>query len=118
MFSIPASTRAPYEARHTLEQVLEGHDRVADILLATSELVSNALIHGELEEGDLIRLEVDLLNDRVKVSVSHRGPPVSPPSPHEARGRPGGHGFSIVGQISDRWKVEHRNGVTRVWFEA
>lgn len=118
MFTIPASTSAPHRARQTLAKLLEGDDRRDDILLAISELVSNAVIHGDLDEGDPICLEMQRRRGRVRVCVSHPGPPVARPPRRGGASRPGGHGFSILEQVVTRWDVEHRDGVTRAWFET
>lgn len=115
MFTVTASTDAPHRARQTLQRLLEGDERTDDVLLATSELVSNAVIHGELAEGDPIHLEMNRRGDRLLVRVSHRGPPLGRP-PRDRRA--GGHGFHILEQVATRWDVEHRNGITNAWFET
>lgn len=116
-FTIPASRDAPGEARSAVSSVLGRDERIGDVLLATSELVSNAVQHGVLDEGTPIRLEVRLIADRVRVSVSHEGPPFERPSELPANGTSGGFGFHIVGQVASDWDVAHIEGITRTWFE-
>lgn len=118
MFAVAASPYAPQRARESLEALLEESDPADDVLLATSELVSNAIIHGELEEGEPIRLEVGRHGERLYVGVSHHGPPFGRPPRQAGASFPGGHGFVILDQVTARWDVEYRDGITRVWFET
>lgn len=72
-FTVASSPAAPHLARQRLATALAGE--MADtVLLATSELVSNAVLHGEMDEGEPILVEVSR-GARLRVEVSHRGPP-------------------------------------------
>lgn len=115
-FTISASDGAPTEAREAVRSILSNDRTASDVLLATSELVSNAVQHGELSEGEPITVDVRLIADRVRVSVSHHGPPFSRP-PRPQRHRAGGFGFHILGQLAQRWDVVHEGGTTETWFE-
>jgi anti-sigma regulatory factor (Ser/Thr protein kinase) len=93
-------------------------DQAADtIRLATTELVSNAVRHGDLSQDDEILLVVDLGNEVVRVDVEQ------PTSVEAARVQPpdadrdGGLGLMIVDAFSERWGVtEGTPG--HVWFEV
>lgn len=116
-FTIPASTDAPQEARTAISSVLGRTEQIEDVLLATSELVSNAVQHGDLDEGSPIHLEVRLVADRVRVSVSHEGPPFERPPDPPQRSTAGGFGFYIVGQVAADWDIAYTHGTTKTWFE-
>jgi anti-sigma regulatory factor (Ser/Thr protein kinase) len=86
------------------------------VVLLTSELVTNAVIHGrrpvELRMGDN--------GDQIKIEISDGGPD---PLPREAGRPPGGQvsgrGLLIVASLADRWGCRLRRtppGKT-VWFE-
>ena len=89
-------------------------DRLDDVLLCTSEVVTNAVEHG----APPIELHVDRDEDHVRVEVSDRSPMrprVGEPSPEAVRGR----GMLIVERCADRWGVDAAapDGKS-VWFEV
>lgn len=86
---------------------------VAPIELAVSELVSNALRHGE----GLVGLTVALDDDELRVEVSDQGggqPRMRRTAPSAAE--PGGWGLRLVDQLADRWGSHRERGRTLVWF--
>jgi anti-sigma regulatory factor (Ser/Thr protein kinase) len=110
----PLSVRA---ARRTVTlamvNVLPPRD-LDELLLCTSEVVTNAVEHGATP----IELVVDRAEDRVRVEVRDASPlpPRSglDPGPMELRGR----GLLIVDRCADRWGVELLgDGGKAVWFE-
>ena len=117
--TLPASTSAPARARAWLG-MLEGYltpERLADARLMVTELVTNAVLHGGLQESAPIYLTARVEPGRVRVSVCDCGdgfelrdtgtaPPGSAPT---------GRGLYIVNRLADRMLVD---GVTgRVVFE-
>jgi anti-sigma regulatory factor (Ser/Thr protein kinase) len=85
------------------------------VLLATSEVVTNAVEHG----APPIDLRVDAADSRVRVEVRD-GSPLPPRLRHgeaagasEVRGR----GMTIVDRVTDRWGIEERSDGKAVWFE-
>ena len=101
-------------------RALDGFDDVLDpgtfydASLCVSELVTNSILHAEVEPGQELRLEVAIEDGRLDVSVSDPGsgfelPEVSP-------GDESGWGLYIVDRLAERWGVERDEG-TRVWFE-
>jgi hypothetical protein len=70
-------------------------DTVADVTLAVSELVANAVLHGIGE----IELRVEADASGVKDGVADVG----------------GRGLHIVGQLAESWGVHE--GTTHVWFQ-
>ena len=98
--------------------VEQGLDRMAtwDLMLATSEAVANAVLHGEacLEHGG-IRLRVDGSDDGLWVEVcdcgrfNGRGDPVTEQSI-------GGRGIGIMAAVTDGFELMPDHSGTRVRF--
>jgi anti-sigma regulatory factor (Ser/Thr protein kinase) len=108
--------RAPSQARNCL-QPLEGKldpDRLYDLALVVSELVTNAITHSGLGEAGSIVLEVRLVPGRVRVEVTDGG--VGFPDTRTSPGDQHGRGLTIVAALADRWG-RTRDGGTTVWAE-
>jgi anti-sigma regulatory factor (Ser/Thr protein kinase) len=106
-------------ARHALDRLanLLPSEKVEDVRLVVSELVTNSILHARLSPDDKISLTVTVSDGAVHGSVCDPGPGFGMPS--EPTPRPdlsGGWGLPIVETISDRWGVK-RNGNACVWFE-
>jgi serine/threonine-protein kinase RsbW len=85
---------------------------VLAVELATSEVVTNALVHAEGE----VALTVLVEDDFVRVEVADASPalPVAPRAPPDAIS---GRGMAIVEAVSDRWGVDELpDGGKLVWF--
>ena len=85
------------------------------VLLATSEVVTNAVEHG----APPIDLRVAAADSRLRVEVRD-GSPLPPRMRHgepagasDVRGR----GMTIVDRVTDRWGVEELSDGKAVWFE-
>jgi anti-sigma regulatory factor (Ser/Thr protein kinase) len=84
------------------------------VLLATSEVVTNALEHG----APPIDLRVDRADQRIRVEVRDASP--LPPRRRDADATPSevrGRGMTIVERVTDRWGVEPMTDGKAVWFE-
>ena len=82
-------------------------------MLATSELVTNAIVHAE----SLVRLSITHYTDHVRLEVQDDHPrvPLASASDVEA---PSGRGLAILHTISRSWGVESIPGDgKRVWAE-
>jgi anti-sigma regulatory factor (Ser/Thr protein kinase) len=105
-------------ARDALSK-LEGHvsgQRLGDLRLLVSELVTNAIRHAGMTPEDSIRLAVRVADDNVRVEVADNGRGFTPQSlPSDPR-RPSGWGLYLVEELAQRWGVEP-GPPTRVWFE-
>ena len=86
-------------------------ERLDDLRLVLSELVTNAISHGEGPTID-VRLTGDGPVVRGEVVDQGDGFAVPPPRTLDA---PGGRGLAIVGALSQHWGIER--GSTHVWFE-
>jgi anti-sigma regulatory factor (Ser/Thr protein kinase) len=104
---------APSAARQAIEQRFSelGPDRLADLALVVSELVSNAVVHGRgtitlklQHDGDVVRGEVIDEGGGFEQQVRDSGP-----------NDLGGRGLFIVEALSSRWGIHE--GTTHVWFE-
>jgi anti-sigma regulatory factor (Ser/Thr protein kinase) len=118
-----ADRRAASFARASLAQlsVLRFHQRIDEVLLATSELVSNAVLHGDLREGvDSIRVTVHVGEGSVRVAVQQPTPAEGVAivnDPDLGRTAPGGFGLRLVDELVDEWGYE-AGPPGRVWFES
>ncbi|MFF1510226.1 ATP-binding protein [Streptomyces sp. NPDC058326] len=109
----PSPVRTPAQARHVVRHALaalgtQRHSQADDLLLVTSELVTNALRHG----GGVTGFGLRVGPDRVTVSVAD----ASSDSPlYELRDepRPGGYGWPIVLRLCREVTVDaHAHGKT------
>ena len=106
-------------ARHALDRLanLLPAEKLEDVRLVVSELVTNSILHAELSPDEQISLTVTVSGGAVRGRVCDPGAGFEVPS--EPCPRPdmsGGWGLPIVETISDRWGVE-RNRHACVWFE-
>jgi anti-sigma regulatory factor (Ser/Thr protein kinase) len=113
------NSEAALAARHSLNR-LEGSlppEKLEDVRLIVSELVTNSVRHAELSPDEHILLAVVISDGSVRGRVCDPGPSFKKPSqPRPRTDMSGGWGLPIVERISDRWGVE-RNGCACVWFE-
>jgi anti-sigma regulatory factor (Ser/Thr protein kinase) len=111
---LPRTVRAPAVAREAMRELcrdlIEG-DMLTDAELLVSELVTNALRHGD---GRIV-LRGGLDADKLMVEVIDEGGGFE----HELRRRDfddvGGWGLGLVEDLASRWGVHE--GTTHVWFE-
>ncbi len=112
--NLPSDTSAPGLARAAAERYLCGKvapERLGDLSLVISELVSNALVHGR---GQVVfRLQFD--EGIIRGEVIDEGGGFE----HEIRERGaddvGGRGLFVVEALTNRWGIHE--GTTHVWFE-
>ena len=106
-------------ARHALDQLTDllPPEKLEDVRLVVSELVTNSILHAGLSADDQISLTVTVADGAVRGSVCDPGPGFWMPSkPSPRSDLSGGWGLPIVETISDRWGVEG-NRHACVWFE-
>ncbi len=88
----------------------------ANLLLLTTELVNNSVVHGHAREEDVIEIEVRPTSAGVRACVSDQGPGFVPSPRTRAVDEPGGWGLELVERMAERWGVEQAER-TSVWFE-
>ncbi len=87
------------------------HVDVAAVELATSEVVTNALLHARSQVGVTVRLDDDI----VRVVVADDSPSL-PVVRHSLPDMTSGRGMDIVAAVTDSWGVERISGGKAVWF--
>jgi anti-sigma regulatory factor (Ser/Thr protein kinase) len=105
-------------ARHALDRLANflPSEKLEDVRLVVSELVTNSILHAGLSSSDQISLKVTVSDRAVRGSVCDSGPGFRIRSKLGPRpDMSGGWGLPIVETISDRWGVE-RNSHVCVWF--
>jgi serine phosphatase RsbU (regulator of sigma subunit)/anti-sigma regulatory factor (Ser/Thr protein kinase) len=93
-------------------------DRLYDLQLLVSEVVTNAVRHGGARKGEHVDFRIALTSDQVRLEVRDPGPgfhDVTPELPASDRG--GGYGLYLVDLFADDWGVNGSEG-TCVWFEV
>jgi anti-sigma regulatory factor (Ser/Thr protein kinase) len=115
---LTATADAPADARAVVSERLADDPRLDAATLATSEIVTNAVRHGELPGEESIELRMSDVDDgEILIEVFNRAA-----HPHVAQdfeptvGEVGGWGLDIVGAVSRSWGVVDDDGRTLVWF--
>lgn len=118
----PSGPEAPAQARAYVRELLRkedpplADDRIDDVCLIASELVTNAYRYGT-EPGDSLLVVVLPALERVRVEVHdpvRRHPQMRTDSDERARGR----GLHIVDALAARWDVDERPFGKAVWAEV
>jgi anti-anti-sigma factor len=118
----PRDPQSPARARAEVRELLAGRDQTqsGDVVLLTSELVTNAVVHPELTATDGIGLRIFTYEEGIRVEVDDAGGGFDPravASPGPERGR----GLFLVDRFSTRWGTEQldddRGRRFVVWFE-
>ena len=127
-WTLPFDMSAAGRARALVEEQLGSSPRVADISLVVSELVTNAVEHGEPPVMFGIDSSVDTSTDpstdpstypntvRIRVTVSDEGggePRVRAAADHAT----GGRGLALVEMLASRWQWRRDGKRLTVWAE-
>jgi anti-sigma regulatory factor (Ser/Thr protein kinase) len=114
--TLPADPRSVAEARRAITAAcqLAGFpaERCDQLVLLTSELVTNAVLYGRSS----VRLTISWSDAGMRVEVGDdntREPVVRSADPAAIDGR----GMSLVNELADNWGVAHDDHGKRVWFE-
>jgi anti-sigma regulatory factor (Ser/Thr protein kinase) len=111
---LPRAAEAPAIARRQLARSFGdalGADQLHTARLLTSELVTNALLHG----AGSISLRAVLGQDCLLVEVVDEGQGLDTTRPRRDSAGVGGYGLRIVDSEASRWGTSQ--GTARVWFE-
>jgi len=114
---LPADLRSAGEARELVRTTLDGWtdgDRIDDIVLCVSELVTNAVVHASSSPRILVHVRPAVIH----VEVSDASDVLPAPRVAELNDT-SGRGMSILTGFSDRWGSLRRSGGGKtVWFEV
>jgi anti-sigma regulatory factor (Ser/Thr protein kinase) len=109
-----AATQARTEVTERLAQRL-GKRTLEDVRLLVTELITNALRHGSLKNGDEVSVKASVDGGVVRIEVTDPGTG-GEVAPRDPGPRGGGYGLYLVEQLAKRWGVDRREGTT-VWCE-
>jgi anti-sigma regulatory factor (Ser/Thr protein kinase) len=109
---------APSLARAAIAAAASGEPAVvvADAELLTSEVVSNAVRHAELDPSQEIVVRI-VADGYVRVEVVDQGPPFEVDLRRTGSGS-SGWGLFLVDAVASSWGVEREGSGKRVWFEV
>jgi serine/threonine-protein kinase RsbW len=116
---LPHTEAAPQKARGLARDFVSDRlkaEQVDDFILMLSEIVSNAVRHGEPEDDGLIGLRLEAEGRVVRAVVSDGGPTFGYAEKIATAGA--SHlGLFYVGRLAERWGRE-LDGRKAVWFEV
>ena len=114
-FELAADERAVAEARHRIVAAVEPYmpDDADTLGLLVSEVVTNAVVHGDSRELDVT---ASITDHSVRVEVCDDGEGFVPRPRALAPDEVGGWGLFRVEQLASSWGVSF-SGRTTVWFE-
>lgn len=112
---VSAASRAREILATSFADVLGAYE-VDTLRLVVSELVTNAVLHGQADDEHHVILYLAVAPQRIRAEVCDSGPGLDPDALPSRDGRPGGFGLVIVNEITSRWGVSTDEG-TCVWFE-
>jgi anti-sigma regulatory factor (Ser/Thr protein kinase) len=105
--------------RRALAETLAGleaePEESADMLLATSEAVNNAIAHGRMQRNDRLCVTIETVGEELVTTLEYRGDPfpVAPPR-LPTPGSPRGRGRYLMAQLTDHVAYEFYDHRTRV----
>jgi anti-sigma regulatory factor (Ser/Thr protein kinase) len=110
--------RAPERVRNWLQATVQWlpDELESNLMLLTCELVNNSVLHGDVDERQVIEIELRATNKGLRASVTDPGPGFAPTGRTREFDEPGGWGLVLVERLAASWGVE-RDKHTRVWFE-
>jgi anti-sigma regulatory factor (Ser/Thr protein kinase) len=115
---IPVEPEAISIARDVVARIMVDstapQERIEEVRLLTSEVVSHAIRRADPDSEGSIGLLIDVSSDRLRVEVTDQ---LAGPDPRSQAAPPGdaggGWGLIFVAELSDRWGAEPDS----IWFE-
>lgn len=111
-----AKARAALDASLDLFSEVLDEERLDDLRLLTSELVSNSVRHAGQPKVAPIHVRVSVTSASVRVAVVDSGPGFDAAEKAVRPDDDAGWGLFLLEQLADRWGMD-RDGATTVWFE-
>jgi anti-sigma regulatory factor (Ser/Thr protein kinase) len=112
-----ASPEVPGHARALVRKLDLADDTRATVELIISELVTNAVVHGDAGRGEPLSVTLRRNGDCVAGKVCSKGTDFEWSGDAKDLLVPGGLGLRLVDAISSDWGIE-QNGCSCVWFEC
>jgi anti-sigma regulatory factor (Ser/Thr protein kinase) len=110
---------APSRARAAIAGFSENRDldaaTLATLTLLVSEVVTNAVIHPDVEPPGGIQLSARIAEGLIRVEVTDEGSGFTP-QPRDPAKSDRGYGLYLLEHQASAWGVERQDGNT-VWFE-
>jgi anti-anti-sigma factor len=111
--TLPAARDSAARARAFVRQELEDFERLDEVLLCVSELVTNAVLHA----GTACEVEIDRGPRTLRVGVRDLDGGRLPQPRNFDRAAVTGRGLLVVEALTDRWGVDSDHDGKTVWFE-
>src|SRR5438128_4698529 len=118
-FALEPGAHAPADARRQLESRLPGGlppSLVDDVLLLTTELVTNSVRHSPAADTGTVDVAVRLAPERIRVEVSDPGSGFAHVPRYPGTLSEGGRGLFLVEVLAERWGMGEGDRTT-VWYE-
>ena len=119
---LPQEDQSPARARAEVRELLREQDRteLGDVVLLTSEIVTNAVVHPATPPQATIGLRIFTYPEGIRVEVEDDGQGFDPTAPIDSK-PDRGRGLFLVDRFASRWGTDYVNDDqgTRfmVWFE-
>jgi anti-sigma regulatory factor (Ser/Thr protein kinase) len=113
----PAAPEVPGHARALVRQLGLPDTTRSTVELIVSELVTNAVVHGDAGRGDPVLVALCAEGDCVRGRVCSQGTDFEWGGGGKDLLEPGGLGLQLVDSVTTDWGIE-RNGCQCVWFEC
>jgi anti-sigma regulatory factor (Ser/Thr protein kinase) len=113
--------QAPARARAAVAAFCDEHgvdeETLQALRLLVSELVTNAVVHADVDPSANVELFARLEPELVRIEVLDQGSGFVPrPAPADHMPASSGYGLFLLERQADRWGVDRTTG-SRVWFE-
>jgi anti-sigma regulatory factor (Ser/Thr protein kinase) len=89
---------------------------LATLNLLVSEVVTNAVVHPDVDQASPIHLYARIEPRNIRVNVSDQGAGFTP-KPRDPARFGGGYGLYLLEKASSGWGVDSCSGTTTVWFD-
>jgi anti-anti-sigma factor len=116
---LAVNDQAPRRARQEVREAIDGRVSPSEsevVVLITSELVTNAVVHPRHQDGASIRLWIGADEGLVRVEVTDSGQGFEPSELTPDNRAVGGRGLVVVDHGATRWGTSKSHGFS-VWFE-
>ncbi|MCK2218836.1 ATP-binding protein [Actinomadura sp. ATCC 31491] len=118
MVQLPGAPSQVAKARGIVTEALgRDHPLYDDVVLLTSELATNAVLHTRSGAGGSFTVTVTSSQSVVRVCVEDAGSDGPPCVCRTGTQSTSGRGLPLIEALSHRWGFTRENGSTTVWFE-